>query len=463
MDKKKIFTRLCEIVGEEFVSKEPEEKFIYSRDPSVQPPHEPDFVVLPESTEQVQKIVKLANEYRIPVVPWGGGLALSGIVIPQKGGIVMDMKRMDRIVEVNEMSRYAVVEAGVTTGMLEAHLRRYHPTLRFSLPDAPPSVTIVGNIVIHGSGHLSQGEGGFHSDMVTGMEVVLPTGEVVKLGSCSTVPYWFSRAPLPDLSGLFLGWNGTTGIITKIGIKLFPRHPLKDVMMFMTEDPDMVPDVMWRLVHTEMVEDLTFFVTPKPVMFEGFQITIISVVAHTEKELKLKRHIIREALKDYYESKVAGFFPVPKQMKYTFMEAPQKNLSSFADVRKGGGFEYVGAIIPIEKIPEAYKVGMELPQKYNITYSLGGRMIGRGHSFMFYYAYPFNRADEDEMERVRQALEDTNKAVLDMGGIPWKAEIGGQQLILKQMDPETYALMKRIRKLLDPNGIMNPGNWEVIQ
>ena len=457
----RIFERLADIVGSDYVSNAAEERFIYSRDGGVQMPHEPDYVVLPNTTEEVQKIILLANEEKIPVVPMGGGLVLSGLSIPLKGGIVLDMKRMNRIIEVNEKSHYAVVEAGTALGMLSAYLNKHHPSLKNSLPDAPPVATVAGNIMIHGSGHLSQSEGGFHSEMVTGLEVVLPTGKIVKLGSCSTVPYWFSRAPLPDLAGLFLGWNGTTGIITKVGIKLFPRPLLNDGLMFMTEDVDTVPDIMFRIVNTEMCEDLTFFITPKPAMFEGFQMTIISITANSEKEMRLKKEIIRDALRDYYESKEAGFVPVPKEMKAFLLEAPQKNLSAFADVRKGGGFEYVGAIIPVEKIPDAYRAGLDIAAKNGITYSLGGRMIGRGHSFMFYFAYPFNRADKEDMDRVRQALDDTNHAALKMGGIPWKAEVSGQQLILKQMEPSTYEFMQDIRKLLDPNGIMNPGNWEV--
>ena len=149
----------------------------------------------------------MANAEKIPVVPMGGGLVLSGLSIPQRGGIVLDMKRMNRIIEVNESSRYAVVEAGTSQGMLDAYLRKHHPKLKHSLPDAPPVATIAGNVAIHGSGHLSQSEGGFHSEMVTGLEVVLPTGEIVKLGSCSTVPYWFARAPFPTSRGF--SWDGT--------------------------------------------------------------------------------------------------------------------------------------------------------------------------------------------------------------------------------------------------------------
>ena len=78
---------------------------------------------------------------------------------------------------------------------------------------------------------------------------------------------------------------------------------------------------------------------------------------------------------------------------------------------------------------------------------------------MFGFNYSFNRADEEDAERVRSAIDDSNKVTLDLGGMVWKAELGGQKLMLKKMDPNTLDLIKRIKKLLDPNGIMNPGNW----
>jgi FAD/FMN-containing dehydrogenase len=457
----RIYQKIESIVGSEYVSNAAEELYIYSRDQGVQQARLPDYVVMPNSTEEVQKIVALANEEKIPVVPMGGALVLSGLTIPQKGGIVLDMKRMNRILEINEKSHYAVVEAGTSQGMLQAYLIKHHPKLKHSIPDAPPVATIGGNIAIHGSGHLSQSEGGFHSEMITGLEVVLGSGEVVKIGSCSTVPKWFSRAPLPDLAGLFLGWNGTTGAITKIGLKLFPSPKLKDVMMFMTEEVDSITDILFKVIDTEMAEDIAFFVSPKPAYFDGFQLIMISVVANSEKEMKMRRELIRDSVKEYTDSKEAGFLPLPPHMKVKLVDAPQKNLSEFADIMKGGGFEYVGAIMPVECIPEAYRAGLEITSKYGITYSMGARVVGRGHCVMFYYAYPFNRADSENMETVAQALEESNEAALRIGGIPWKTEVSGQQLILERMEPGTYKMMTEIRKLLDPNGIMNPGNWEV--
>jgi glycolate oxidase len=118
-----LYDSLVKIVGKDFVSDQKEERYFYARDGGLMPPHEPDFVVMPKTTEEVQEIVKLANREKIPIVPKGAGLALTGLVIPQRGGIVLDMKRMDRILEVNEKSRYVIVEAGVTHGILKSYLQ----------------------------------------------------------------------------------------------------------------------------------------------------------------------------------------------------------------------------------------------------------------------------------------------------------------------------------------------------
>ncbi|GAJ11534.1 unnamed protein product, partial [marine sediment metagenome] len=213
---------LAEIVGSDYVSDRPEELYLYSRDPGAQPPRKVDGVVMPRTVDEVQRIVALANREKLALTPMGAGLTLSALNVPLKGGIVLDMKRMDGIIEVNEASRYVLIEAGVTQAALSAYLEKNHPHLQHSTPESPPTATIVGNILIHGHGHLTP-RYGVNSQMVNGMEVVLPTGEVCQLGSGSISPNWFSRDPLPDLMGLFLGWLGTTGIVTKLSLQLFPK------------------------------------------------------------------------------------------------------------------------------------------------------------------------------------------------------------------------------------------------
>ena len=454
-----VLSSLVDIVGERFVSNHPEELFMYSRDSGTMEPRFPDYVVMPNSTKEVQEIVLLANKHTIPIVPMGAGLVLSGLSRPLRGGIVVDMKRMNRILEVRELDRCAIIEAGASQGMLMSYLKKHYPKLKHSIPDAPPAATIGGNVLIHGSGHLSV-TGGFHTDMLNGMESVLPTGEVVLVGSCSASPYWYSRAPLPDLSGLFLGWAGTTGITTKLAIKLFPNRPYNDISVFVTEDDSLVPEVIHLISGTGVIEDMTAVMTPKPDWARGFQMVNAIYGADSKRELTLKRDLIRESVRPFIDRKVGGFMPIYPDMKDRFMEAPASQLVKFADVRKGGGFEYVGAIMPVSVFTDAYRAGLDIAETHNVDYSTGARVIGMGHAMMFFYAYAFNRADADDVKRAQRALDDTNRAVLELGGIPWKAEAPAQHEIMDRMHPETIELMNRIRTVLDPNHIMNPGNWE---
>jgi len=456
----KSYEALIEIVGPKYVSNQPEEVFFYSRDPGISEPHNPDFVVMPGTTQEVQEIVLLANREKIPIVPMGASLSLAGLCIPLRNGIVLDMKRMNRILEVNETSRYVLIEAGVSHGVLQSYLNKNYPRLMHSIPDAPPMNTIGGNMALFGSGHLSQ-ETGFHTEMVQGLEVVLPTGEICYTGSCSVVPKWFARGPLPDLAGLFLGWLGTTGIITKLSIRLYPKPRKKDVLIFVTENPDFIPDIVYNITETKMAEDINIFAQPKPDWAEGFQQTAIYITGNSEEEMSFKRGLIRRSLHKYIHNKKGGFMFVLPMMKPGMMESPIRELSRFADVEKGGGFEYIGVIIAIEDFPQLYRDAVEIAAKYRPKWSIMCRVIGRGHSIMFSYAWPFNRANPEDMEKARKALFESNASGLRNGGVIWKPDIEGQSMMMKMMDPNTVHLLQKIRKTLDPNDIMNPGNWEI--
>jgi glycolate oxidase len=456
-----IYKSLVEIAGEGHVSTQTEELYFYARDPGLMPTHKPDYVVAPKTTEEVQKIVKLANKEKIPIVPMGAGMALTGLIIPLKGGIVIDMKRMRKIVGVNEKARHAIVEGGTSQGALKAYLERNYPNLRHSIPDAPPTVTIAANVAIHGQGRLAQ-QYGFNSDMVSGLEVVLPTGELCKIGSCSMSPDWFSKGPtLPDLSGLFLGWLGTTGIITKLGLKLYPKKRMRDVEIFVTDREDLVPDILFNLTHTEMVEDINIWFQAKPIMFTGNHHITLYITGDRDEELEFKRKMVWDSLKEFRDRKDGGFMWVLPAMKPTFLDMPQKSITTFADVKKGGGFEYSGPIVLIEKYPMLARNLEEVANKYKLAYSGMARVIGRGHAMMFAIAFTFNRADPNMMERVKKAGHEGITFAFDHGGIPWKPTVEEQKMAMERMDPNTLKLMKMVKENLDPNGIMNPGNWEV--
>ena len=450
-----ILKELEEIVGKEFASNRLEDLYIYSQDPGASLPRPVDFVVMPNTSKEVQGILKLANREKIPIVPMGGGLTLSGLVIPLKRGIVMDMKRMNKIIEVNELSRFALIEAGVTTGQLLGYLNINHPDLQPPIPDAPPSATIAGNALIHGSGYLSQ-KFGDHGSMINGLEVVLPDGEIYKLGSCAVSDYWFTRGPIPDLIGMFISSFGTIGVITKLSIKLYPKHKMRNIVFGLNKDPELLPELISKITFTDLAEDILLGIQDKPDWMKGYTFIIVYITGESEEELNSKT----KNLKKMYRKAKSRYMKVPKRIEDIFLEKPQFAAGA-ADFRKGGGFEYVGAFIPLQLIPEMIKIGTKISLKHEIVPTMGARLIGQGHAAMFFISYSFNRSDPEDMKNAREALHDTNKAVLEIGGIPWKAELTGQKLILEKMDPNYKKLLKSIKNLLDPNGIMNPGNWEV--
>lgn len=455
MIRKKVFNELKDIVGSNFVSNSQEELYIYSIDPGASKPREGDFVVLPKNVEEIQKVIRLANKNKIPIIPMGGGLTLSGLTLPVRGGIIVDLKRVDRILEINKNRRYALIEAGVTSGKLLSYLNTNYPNLECSIPDAPPSVTITGNVLIHGSGFLSQKYGN-HGTMVNGIEVVLANGEICRLGSCALSDNWFCRGPIPDFIGLFLSSFGTLGIITKISYKLYPKRKNRDVIFGITGYFNAIPDLILKITRKDFVEDILIGKSDVPELMKDYATIMVYITADTEKELKSQE---KEILKIYRKNKARKTTPPPR-IKKVFSEKPQF-ASSAADFKKGGGFEYIGSFISIDKIPYAIEEASEISKKYDIVPTLGFRIIDKGHYIMFSATFPFNRADPKTIENARKALSETNDLVLKLDGIPWKGELDAQRKILKRIDKSYINFFKMIKSQLDPNGIMNPGNWEI--
>ena len=452
-----VYSSLINIVGEDRVSNSQEELFIYSRDPGAQHPRKVDYVVMPKTVEEVQKVIILANKEKIPITPLGAGFTLSALVVPNKGGIVLDMKGMDKIIEVNEKNRYAVVEAGVSQAALKTYLEKNYPHLQHSTPEAPPTVTIVGNALIQGHGHISP-RYGVNSDMINGMEVVLPTGEVCKIGSCSVSPYWFTRGPLPDLSGLFIGWFGTTGVVTKLSIRLYPKPRYREVMAFSTDDIDLITDAIFEVMHLDLLEDF-FLITQEKPDWMNHVFFVIIVSGHFKEELELKIDTYKNLFRAFKGGdKVKFVEDLHPALRKRFLDVPPLAALA-ADFRKGGGFEYTGAILPVDKVPEAWRKGMEIAHKYGMIVSYVHQVL-MGNSIMFGFNYSFNRADEEDVEKTRKALEESNRLTFELGGIVWKGEVGAQRLAMERMDPNTAELIKKVKRLLDPNEIMNPGNWE---
>ncbi len=223
-EKDEILDQLRQIVGEKYASNDAAIRIGYSRD-QLLTTKGPDYVVAPESKEQIQEIMRLATKLEIPVIPKGTGANMGGLVIPLHGGIILDLKRMNQISEIDEKNMTAILGPGVTYGQIQ--IEAWNRGLFMVNPSGPHSVKVIANVCgTRGIGHYA-GKYGLGDNQILGMEVVLPNGELLQLGSFAygkgDQSANFAHGPGPDLMGLFLGGFGTVGVIIKIKVKLYPK------------------------------------------------------------------------------------------------------------------------------------------------------------------------------------------------------------------------------------------------
>jgi glycolate oxidase len=284
--------------------------------------------------------------------------------------------------------------------------------------------------------------------------VVLPTGDIARFGSCAVGSGWYTLHPLPDL-GLFWGWNGTTGIITKVSFRLYPYKKFRDNDIFVVSNENLVPEILHELTHVGLSEDLIATSSAIPPVMNQLHHIMIMIAGDYEEEMEFKRHMIFDlTLGKYIQQGVGGIGGLAQ-------ERLRPQISKSADWKKGGGFEYVGAIMPVATYPECYRRGAEISARHDIPYTVLARVIGCCHAMMFSWSYAFNRADDATVRHAREALHETDELVMEINGTIWKPAVFGQKLMMDRMEPTTLQLMKKVKEMLDPNGIMSPGNWEV--
>ncbi|NVM54377.1 MAG: FAD-binding oxidoreductase [Candidatus Helarchaeota archaeon] len=223
-DKDEILEGLSAIVGENYASNDDAIRIGYSRD-QVLTTEGPDYVVAPESVKQIQEVMKFATKHKIPVIPKGTGANMGGLVIPLYGGIILDLKRINQIYEIDGKNMTAIVGPGVTYGQLQ--IEAWNRGMFVVVPSGPHSVKVIANVCgTRGIGHYA-GKYALGDNQIIGMEIVLPNGNLLKLGSFAHGKEEdsanYPHGPGPDLMGLFLGGFGTVGVITKIKIKLYPK------------------------------------------------------------------------------------------------------------------------------------------------------------------------------------------------------------------------------------------------
>jgi alkyldihydroxyacetonephosphate synthase len=223
-----IKNELQDIVGHDDVTVREAERLAYSMDFYLVPQlwidrrqtlRKPDFIVFPESAAEVARIHKLAARHGLPVIPYGGGTGSQGGVVPLYGGIILDLKKMDRIVKIDEASLTVTAQPGINGQRLEWALNKKGFTLAH-YPASEYGATLGGYVAARGSGTLST-KYGKAEDMVVSMEVVLASGEIIR-----TLPVP-NHACGPGLLQLFVGSEGTLGTITEVTMRLDPTPEVR--------------------------------------------------------------------------------------------------------------------------------------------------------------------------------------------------------------------------------------------
>jgi FAD/FMN-containing dehydrogenase len=465
--------RFAELLGPEQIVSDRESLSAYDSDLTENPPGHAELAVKPTTVEQVQEIVRLAAAEQIPIVPCVARTNVGGLAIPSRGGVVVDLSQMNRVHELDRENMYALIEPGVTFGQLKELLDREAPELIVSFPLSPVYASVLVNALLDGLGNLSLRHG-TSSEQIGGVEVVLPDGTLARTGTAAISNHWLSRAPLPDLTGLFVNWQGTTGIVTKLAMQLWPRPKLTRRLFIATGDMARSFALVRELARTELCRDPGGISWPAGKMLLGVPrplhrdpsepefFVYLDIGASDKDELAYKERAIKRALEHHRK---AGL-PVSASLSIDELIAVAPSFGRFAEFPMtldflldypGGGLTWVGTYGPTAKWPEGAVRCARLMTERGFPPLIVSRPMKGGHFGVLRLICSFDQGDADEVQRVGELNRELLDICVELGFVPYKAPDWMLRELGDRTDPGFKELLGRIRRTLDPAGIMNPG------
>lgn len=450
--------QLRRIAGKENVLTTKEELLAYSYDATNMWQHMPDAVVLPSNAEQISAILKLANENRIPVTPRGGGTNVSGGSIPIKGGIVLCTTRMNRIIEINKTNLNAMVEPGVVLQDFQASLAKEG----LFFPPDPQSFAgcTLGGVVAENSGGPSCLKYGVAKQYVLGLEVVLADGRIMKLGGLTP-----KNRTGYELTMLFTGSEGTLGVISKITLRLLPATRASKTIVAVISDVAIAGETVTEIIASgvlpskvEFVDNWTFAkfrgLLPDEILDKSQVILLIQVDGLPDTVNAEAQQVV-----DVCKSR-AGEVRVAKDQAEAdrYWQARSAHFSDISSRTHTIVNEDVS--VPRDKIAEFIKLSQESAKKYDVPISFAGH-VGDGN---FHPVVLSDSRNEEHYSRALKCVDEIIETTLSLGGVlSGEHGIGleKKRFLKKAMDPLAIEIMKKIKDVLDPNHILNPGKiWE---
>jgi glycolate oxidase len=469
---------LIDLLGPDNVLSAPEALAPYAEDFTEIDPTPPDLVAFATTTGQVQAIVRRAAETRTPVTPRVFGTNIGGLTNPTRGGLVLDLTRMNRVLEVNVEDMYAVIEPGVTQRIMRDHLRDNHLPLTLGYSLAPPDTSVFANALLGGLTNRSL-KYGDQSDSISGLEVVLADGSLVRTGAWAVdgiPPY--GQVPLPNLTGLFVAWQGTTGIATRMAFQLWPLHPVNRRLFYLAYSAQATYQAMRRLCKAEVCDDIGGLSWPSARMMLGVKrphpvpaegeptfFLYLDLTAETRAEMDAKGHIMEGIVADLRRDghQLDGPLDVPTLVKVNpamgkFAEFPT-HLDFLTD-HGGGGLSWVGTYGPLSRFEAGADAGTALMVKHGFAPVIVSRPMRGGHFGVLRFITTFDKRDQAERARVRALNRELLSLLTGMGFLMYKTPIWAWEELKSKVDPGTLALMGRVRDLMDPQRLFNPGKLE---
>lgn len=453
MLKQGVKKELARIVGPDNAAFEREDLIVYSYDATGMR-YLPEAVVFPRSAEEVSLILKLAGAEGFPVTPRGAGSGFTGGALAAEGGVVLSIERMNRVLEVDPDNMYAVVEPGVVNYDLRQEVE---PKGLFYPPD-PTSLkfsTIGGNIAECAGGPNSV-KYGVTRDYVMALEVVLPTGEVIRTGTRTkkgVVGF--------DLTGLMVGSEGTLGVVTEATLRLVPKPEAVRTMLAVFPDMRAAAGAVPEIIRSRIVPSTLEFI-------DG--VSIRCVTEHTEVELPEAEALLlievdgdpgeveRQARGVEEIVKRAGASEVrtatEKREVKDLWKARRSLSQSMFKVKPNKINEDV--VVPRTKIPELVEGVRSIADEKGLTVPCFGH-AGDGN---IHVNVMYDAGDPEETSRAGSAVEEVFELVLGLGGtISGEHGVGLTKApyLPMEMDENAVALMERVKKAFDPKGILNPG------
>jgi glycolate oxidase len=451
---KNLIRQIEDIVGKDNVLSSKEDLICYGYD-ATNLEALPNLVVFPGKVEEVSAILKLANKHRFPVVPRGMGTGFSGGSIPVLGGIVLVMTQFNRIIEIDTENLVATVEPGVITGDLQKAAEK----LGLFYPPDPASqlyCTIGGNVAECAGGPRAI-KYGVTKDYVLGLEVVLPTGEIVHTGVRTmkgVVGY--------DLTKLFVGSEGTLGIITKIILKLIPMPEGKRTMMVVFRTVEDAATAVSRIISSKIVPSMLEFMDAASIRCvedylqiglprDAGALLLIEVDGDREILEKYIEKINRIALElNRYEMKIA---------------ADEKEIELLYNARKAispASYRLNPTKMAEDITVPRNRIATFIRESRKIAEERGLKIINFGHAGdgNIHTSIMINDKNEGEKEMAEAAIEEIFKLTLRLGGtLSGEHGIGITKApyIGLELDPAAIEVMRKIKRVLDPNNILNPG------